>query len=294
RHRARPAADGPWPGRHARRPQGDVQPALRPRAAAVSVGQHDPRDERVRDEHRPAERVDDPRAESLDDPAAAASDRSAAAEHSAIDESDDQPLPTFSEQLAEQLGGVRGVLESSIPIIVFIIVNFWSLKPAMIIAVASAVVIAIVRLLRRQTVRHAINGVFGVAIGAAFAWKTGSAKDFYLPGIILSFCYGIAMIASVVVRRPLVGWIWSLLIAGGSTRWREQPPMVRLFSRLTILWAITYLVKVAIQTWLFHNTPANDPGTALGIARLPLRHPPYPLVPALTARSGRRLTPPHP
>jgi hypothetical protein len=199
-------------------------------------------------------------------------------------------LPTFSEQLAQQLGGVRGVLESSIPVAVFIVVNFWSLKAAMIVSVASAVVIAVVRLLRRQTVRHAVNGLFGVAIGVAFAWKTGSAKDFYLPGIILSLVYGIAMITSVILRRPLVGWIWSLLIAGGSTRWRDRPPMVRLFSRLTLLWAGTYLVKVAIQTWLFGNTGAHDPGTALGIARLALGYPPYALLLALTVWSVRRLT----
>jgi Protein of unknown function (DUF3159) len=248
----------------------------------VSVGRPDPLEERVTGEHLPAE--------SIDDDSPAATDCSASADPSATDSADDQPLPTFSEQLAEQLGGVRGVLESSIPIIVFVIVNFWALKPAVIIAVASAVMIAIVRLLRRQTVRHAVNGVFGVAIGAAFAWKTGSAKDFYLPGIILSFCYGVAMIASVVVRRPLVGWIWSLLVAGGSTRWRQQPPMVRLFSRLTILWAATYLVKVAIQTWLFGNTPADDPGTALGIARLALGYPPYALLLAFTVWSVRRLT----
>jgi len=199
-------------------------------------------------------------------------------------------LPTFSEQLAEQLGGVRGVLESSIPVAVFIIVNFWALRPAMIVSIASALLIAIVRLLHRQTVRHAVNGVFGVAIGVAFAWKTGSAKDFYLPGIILSAVYGLAMIASVLVRRPLVGWIWSLLIAGGSTRWRDRPPMVRLFSRLTLLWAGTYLVKVAIQTWLFGNTGAHDPGTALGIARLALGYPPYALLLAFTVWSVRRLT----
>jgi len=199
-------------------------------------------------------------------------------------------LPTFSEQLAQQLGGVRGVLESSIPVAVFIVVNFWSLKAAMIVSVASAVLIAIVRLLRRQTVRHAVNGVFGVAIGVAFAWKTGSAKNFYLPGIILSFVYGVAMIASVVARRPLVGWIWSLLIAGGSTKWREQPPMVRLFSRLTLLWAATYLAKVAIQTWLFGNTGAHDPGTSLGIARLALGYPPYAALLAFTVWSVRRLT----
>jgi hypothetical protein len=207
---------------------------------------------------------------------------------------DDAPatetLPTFSEQLAEQLGGVRGVLESSIPIAVFIIVNFWSLRAAMIVSIASALLIAVIRLLHRQTIRHAVNGVFGVAIGVAFAWKTGSAKDFYLPGIILSAVYGLAMIASVLIRRPLVGWIWSLLIAGGSTRWQDRPPMVRLFSRLTLLWAGTYLVKVGIQTWLFGNTGAHDPGTALGIARLALGYPPYALLLALTVWSVRRLT----
>ncbi len=203
---------------------------------------------------------------------------------------DEPRLPSFSEQLADQLGGVRGMLESSIPIAVFIVVNFWALRPAVTIAVASAAVIAIVRLLRRQPIRHAVNGVVGVAIGAAFAWKTGSARDFYLPGIVLSFLYGLAMIVSVLVRRPLVGWIWSLLVAGGSTRWRDRPPMVRLFSRLTLLWAGTYLAKVAIQTWLFGNTGAHDPGTALGIARLALGYPPYALLLAFTVWSVRRLT----
>ena len=65
----------------------------------------------------------------------AGSAASAAASGSAADAetSAGEVLPTFSEQLAEQLGGVRGVLESSIPIAVFIIVNFWALRPAMIV-----------------------------------------------------------------------------------------------------------------------------------------------------------------
>jgi len=225
-----------------------------------------------------------------DNDAATASTAALTSGSAAGHKSSTEVLPTFSEQLAEQLGGVRGVLESSIPIAVFIIVNFWSLRAAMIVSIASALLIAVIRLLHRQTIRHAVNGVFGVAIGVAFAWKTGSAKDFYLPGIILSAVYGLAMIASVLVRRPLVGWIWSLLIAGGSTRWQQQPPMVRLFSRLTLLWAGTYLVKVGIQTWLFGNTGAHDPGTALGIARLALGYPPYALLLALTVWSVRRLT----
>ncbi|HEY2793352.1 MAG TPA: DUF3159 domain-containing protein [Micromonosporaceae bacterium] len=207
----------------------------------------------------------------------------------------DEVVPTFSEQLADQLGGVRGLIESGVPVVVFVIANILGpLKLAIIIAVASAVLIAIFRLARRQTVRNAINGLFGIAIGAIIAWKTGSTKDFYLPGIIVSGLYGVAMLISVPFRRPLVGWVWSLLAAGGSMRWREQPKLVRLFSRLTVLWALTYLVKVGIQAVVFQHTSSTDPGTALGIARLLLGYPPYVALLAFTAWSVRRLTQAHP
>lgn len=202
----------------------------------------------------------------------------------------DEPAePTLSEQIAQQLGGVRGVVESSIPVLVFVLVNIWSFRPALYAALGSAVLIAVFRLARKQTVRHAVNGLFGVGIGVLLALKTGSPKNFYLPGIIISFGYGLAMLASVFVRRPLVGWIWSLVVAGGSMTWRDQPTMVRLFSRLTVLWAITYLAKVAIQTWIFNRTAANDPGTALGIARIVLGAPPYALLLAFTIWSVRRV-----
>ncbi len=129
----------------------------------------------------------------------------------------EEVLPTFSEQLADQLGGVRGVLESSIPVVIFVIANIiGTLNWAIIVSAASAVAIAIYRLSRKETIRNAVNGLFGVGIGAFIAWKTGSTKDFYLPGILLSGAYGVAMLLSVPFRRPLIGWVWSLLAAGGS------------------------------------------------------------------------------
>lgn len=206
-------------------------------------------------------------------------------------QADPEVVLTFSEQLAEQLGGVRGVLESSVPVAIFVLVNILGpLNLALVISVAAAVGLAIYRLARHETMRNAINGLFGVAVGAFIAWKTGSSKDFYLPGIIISGVYGVAMLASVPFRRPLVGWIWSLLAAGGSMRWREQPAMVRLFSWLTVLWAVTYLAKVGIQAALFLATGDHDSGAALGIARLLLGYPPYALLLAFTVWSVRRMT----
>jgi Protein of unknown function (DUF3159) len=201
-------------------------------------------------------------------------------------------VPTFTEQLADQLGGLRGIVESGAPVLIFVVANIiWALRPALIISVASAVALAGWRLARRESVRHAVNGLFGIGLGAVIAWKTGSAKNFYLPGILLSLAYGLAMLASVALRMPLVGWIWSVVVAKGSTEWRENPRLVRLFSWLTVLWAVTYLVKTLIQALIFHATPDKDPGTALGIAKLALGYPPYALLIAVTIWAVRRSAP---
>jgi hypothetical protein len=201
----------------------------------------------------------------------------------------EEPLPTFSEQLAAQLGGVRGVVESGVPVLIFIIAKLiLPLTPALIVAVGSAVAIAVWRLARRQSVRHAVNGLIGILFGAILAWKTGSAKAFYLPGILISLGYGVALLVSVVVRRPLVGWAWSVLVAKGRTDWRDDPRLVRVFSRLTVLWAVIYLIKVGIQAIAFQHTSATDPGTVLGVLRLALGYPPYLLLIAVTVWAVRR------
>jgi hypothetical protein len=205
---------------------------------------------------------------------------------------EEESLPTFSEQLADQLGGVRGVIESGVPVLIFIVAKLiLPLTPALVVAVGSAVAIAVWRLTRRQSVRHAVNGLVGILIGAILAWKTGSAKAFYLPGILISLGYGLALLVSVVIRRPLVGWAWSVLVAKGSTEWRADPRLVRLFSRLTVLWAVIYLIKVGIQAIVFQHTSNNDPGTVLGILRLALGYPPYLLLIAITVWAVRRSVP---
>ena len=161
---------------------------------------------------------------------------------------DEETLPTFSEQVASQLGGVRGMVESSIPVLAFVLTNVvWSLTPAVIVAVCLALGIAGYRLARRESVRYAINGLFGIAIGAALAFKTGDPKTFYAPGILLTFAYGLALIASVVARRPLVGWLWSLVADNGAERWRLDQGLRRIFGWLTVIWATTFMTKFVVN-----------------------------------------------
>jgi hypothetical protein len=199
----------------------------------------------------------------------------------------DERLPSLTEQMAEQLGGWRGLVESSVPVAVFVVANVavHNLRLALIASVGVAVAIAALRLVQRRPIRHAVNGLFGVAVGAIIAWRTGDEKDFYLPGILYGVAYGLALLASVAVRQPLVGWIWSVVAAGGRSNWRADARLVRTFNWLTVLWGVVWLLKVGVQAGFY----LADMDTALGIARLALGYPPYALLLLLTVYSVRRV-----
>lgn len=195
--------------------------------------------------------------------------------------------PTFSEQLAQQMGGGRGLIESGIPVAVFVLVNVvWSLYPALIASVAVAGAIVVFRLTRRQSIRHAINGLVGVGLGALIALKTGQAKDYYLPGIVMSFLYGGLLVVSAVARHPVIGYMWAVIAAGGKHWWRDDPRLQRTFQWLTLLWAAMFLLKGGVQGALYLANEANW----LGVARLAMGYPPYLLMLGVTVWAVRRVT----
>lgn len=230
------------------------------------------------------QRAGDPRW--TDQPEATSATAGATSATPGAPDDDEERLPSMAEQMAEQLGGWRGLVESSVPIAVFVVCNvIWALTVALWAAVGVAVGIAVVRLLQRRPIRHAVNGLFGIGIGALLAWRTGEERDFYLPGILYGIGYGLALLGSVVIRQPLVGWIWSVLVAGGRSEWRTDPVLIRTFNRLTVLWGVVWLLKVGVQAGFY----VASMDTALGVSRLLLGYPPYAVLLAITIWVVRRV-----
>lgn len=214
-------------------------------------------------------------------------DAAAAQAGRAADPPAEEGEPTFSELLSQQLGGVRGLTESGVPVVVFVIVNIiWSLAPALIGAVATAVVIAAWRLARRETIRHAVNGVFGVVVGAVIAWRTGEAKDFHLTHIGAAVIYGVVLLGSVAYRRPVIGYVWAMVAAGGRHEWRGQPHLVRTFQWLTLVWSGMFLSRAVVLGALY----LADQDDALGIMRIVMGMPFYLGALGLTVWAVRRAT----
>lgn len=178
-------------------------------------------------------------------------------------ESEKQPT------MLEQMGGVSGLLFSSLPVVVFVLVNaFAGLLPAIWSALAAAVVIGIVLALRKGSVQPAVSAVFGVGIAAFIAYRTGDAKGFFLFGIWQSLVYGGVFILSIVVRWPLAGVIWSFL-NGQGTAWRRDRASVRDYDIATLVWALVFCSRFVVQRWLYDEASVGW----LAAARLAMGYP---------------------
>jgi Protein of unknown function (DUF3159) len=130
------------------------------------------------------------------------------------------------------------------------------------VAVGVALVLTVVRLLRRETLQFALAGFAGVALAAFVADRTGRAEDFFLPGLLLNAAYAAAYLVSIAVRWPLIGVIVET-VEGHGSGWRRDPERVRLYARASWIWVGVFAVRLAVQLPLYLAGAL----VALGVAR---------------------------
>jgi hypothetical protein len=167
------------------------------------------------------------------------------------------------------MGGVQGVVASTIPVAVFVAANVvFGLQVALVAALAAAVAIAVWRIVRKQALQPAVSGFLGVGVAAFIAYRTGEARGFYLPGLLFSAACGLAFLVSMLVRRPLAGVVWHAVNGDGQS-WRADPRLLRAYTFATALWTLVFVARVVVQGWLY--SAAEE--TWLGIARLAMGYP---------------------
>lgn len=212
------------------------------------------------------------------------------------DEEDQRPAESASPAepeerqptLLEQMGGLSGLVYSSVPVVVFILANsFFGLGVAIWSALGSAVLITVVRLVRKEPLQPAVSGFFGVAIAAFIASRTGTAKGFFLFGIWTSLVYGGVFLASIALRRPLVGVVWSVLNGHGQS-WRKDKVSRRAYDLATLTFVVIFASRYVVQKWLYDE----DLTGWLAFARLAMGYPLFAVALAVTVwavrKAGRR------
>lgn len=169
----------------------------------------------------------------------------------------------------DQMGGISGLIYSSLPVVVFVPVSSaFGLMPAIGAALGVATFILVWRLVRRESAQPAISGFFAVGISALIAYLVGASKGYFLLGIWTSLFWAVVFTVSVVIRRPVVGYVWGWVNAAARD-WREVGAAVRAFDLATLVWVAVFASRFVVQRHLYD---ADQTGW-LGVARIAMGWP---------------------
>ena len=166
--------------------------------------------------------------------------------------------PSGSALLAA-MGGVRGLVESILPGLGFLVVYTITqqLLPSVLFPLGLAVIFVLVRVVARQPWTSAVAGVVGIALSAGLALLTGRAEDNFVFGFLINAAFLLALLISLAARWPLIGVIASLITGEGST-WRQDRAKVKVAVIATILWCGLFGLRLAVELPLYFagNTQA--------------------------------------
>ncbi|WP_055600067.1 DUF3159 domain-containing protein [Streptomyces aureus] len=173
--------------------------------------------------------------------------------------------------LFEAFGGLRGMIETVVPGLLFVTI-FTINKNVQISAIAAlavSLVLVAVRLIRRDTVKHAFSGVFGVAFGVVFAMMTGNAKDFYLPGMLYTLGLALAYIVTALAGVPLIGLILGPVFKENLSWRTRNPGRKKAYTKASWAWGLILLGKCAILFPMYWWADTTKFGWVLVALKIP-------------------------
>lgn len=163
-----------------------------------------------------------------------------------------QSPPAAPPSPLEALRDRRAILDTGLGPVAFVTANaIWDLRTAAYVAVGLAVVVAAFRLVRREPLTNAVGGILGTGLCVFIALRTGEASGYFIPRMLQNGGLALGFGVSVLVRRPLVGFIGAALYrfpAGWYRDWRMRRPFAEAtlaFAGLFGLRAVLYGVLIA-------------------------------------------------
>ncbi len=185
----------------------------------------------------------------------------------------DEARAVTEAALFEAFGGLRGMVETTVPGLVFVAIYtiHHDITSSGIAALALSVLMGVARIAQRDTLKHAFSGIFGVAFGAVFAMMSGNAKNFYLPGMLYTLGLAIAYIVTAAARCPAARPDPRAGLQGEPVLAHPQPGRLRAYTKASWAWGLILLAKSAILFPLYWWGNA----TQLGWVKVALGIPPF-------------------
>ena len=126
------------------------------------------------------------------------------------------------DKVLSAFGGTKGLVDSGIPSIIFLVAFNVThhLHSALFASIATSAVLTIIRLIKRDTLQHALSGLVGVLICAWFANRTGNPSDVYIPKLLTNLGYGSLYLIGNLAGWPILGLMLGPIL-GENFKWRK-------------------------------------------------------------------------
>jgi hypothetical protein len=176
------------------------------------------------------------------------------------------------ELLNKAIGGWRGLIDSALPSMLFILIFVFqkNLNNALIASLVLGGVLLVIRLFERRSLTQVFSGFIGLSISVFLTWRTKDASNFFLTGIVTNGIYGFFLLISVLIRKPLIGYLVGSLV-GDTSGWLKHPLLVRAYTTVTWLWVAVFGLRLLVQIPLY----LNDNIALLGTVKIFMGWPLY-------------------
>lgn len=202
-------------------------------------------------------------------------------------ESSENGYTLNKKSLLDGIGGPLGILEAVLPATLFSFTYALSQNATTAVALAggSSVIFIAIRLIQRKSLSQALVGALAIALAAFLALRDGGqAADYFVPGFFTNAAYGSVMLISVLIRRPIMGYVAQLLFGLG--QWREDKVLYKRLRLVTLIWVGFFAARLSVQLPLYFANAVE----ALALARAVMGAPAYAGLLALTWVLLRRIT----
>lgn len=166
------------------------------------------------------------------------------------------------EKVLSAFGGKKGLIDSGIPSIIFLVVfNVrHDLHSALYASVAVSILLTLIRLVARDTVQHAFSGLVGALICAWFANRTGNPSDVFLPKLLTNLGYGTVYLIANLAGWPILGLVLGPIL-GENLLWRHDSARKKAYLRTGWLWVALFFTRIAVQYPIYKSGNVNLLGT---------------------------------
>ncbi len=169
-------------------------------------------------------------------------------------------LKDIKDELQQFLSGKT--IDALIPPIVYLIINnLAELKTAVISALSIAILLALFRVFKKESVLYALGGIIGVAFASGFALISDNAANYFLPKILGSGGLFLLFIISLLIGKPAAS-ILSHLSRGWQFDWFMRDDIKPAYQEVTGAWTVLVFIRLVLQLILYKRGNLTELGWA--------------------------------